>query len=270
MSDWLALNRANWDERVPHHLAVDPWARLRAGLAPLTALEDAELGDVAGLRVLHLQCHIGQDSLALARRGATVTGIDFSPPALEAARAASAEFGLPARFIHAAVYDAPAALPEPGAFDMVYTSWGTIAWLPDMTRWAETIAFFLRPGGALYFADAHPTANIYDDMGGERPDGRPDWFAPYFGRQPIAYDDPTDYANPEARLANSRQVAFLHPVSDILNALQAAGLQLQWLNEHPRIAWRMFRCLVQDADGMWTWPEKAWLPLALSLRAVRR
>lgn len=269
MSDWLALNRANWDERVPAHLAVDPWAKLRSGGAPLTALEDAEIGDVAGLRVLHLQCHIGQDSLSLVRRGATVTGVDFSAPALEAGRLASAELGLPARFILATVYDAPKALPEPGGFDMVYTSWGTIGWLPDIALWARTVAFFLRPGGALYFADAHPTALVFDDMGAANPELRPDWFAPYLGREPAAYDDPTDYANPDARLANSAQVSWLHPVSDILNGLQAAGLRLEWLHEHPRIAWRMFRILARDADGMWAWPDKPWLPLSLSLQAVR-
>ena len=269
MSDWLALNRANWDERVPAHLAVGAYGKLREGAARLTALEDPEIGDVAGLRILHLQCHTGQDSLALVRRGATVTGIDFSTPALEAARAAAAEFALPARFVLASVDEATTTLPEPGAFDMTYTSWGTICWLPDIRRWAETIAFFLRPGGALYFADAHPMAYVFDDMDAPRPEQRPDWFTPYLGRAPVPYDDPTDYANPDARLANSRQVNWLHPVSDIVNALQTAGLRLEWLHEHPRIAWRMFRSLVRDADGMWTWPDKPWLPLALSLRAVR-
>jgi len=269
MSDWLSLNRANWDERVPAHLAVDPWAKLRAGGAPLTPLEDAELGDVAGLRVLHMQCHIGQDSLALARRGATVTGVDFSPPALEAGRAASAALGLPARFVHSSVYDAPEALPEPGGFDMVYTSWGTICWLPDIALWARSLAFFLRPGGVLYFADAHPIAWAFDDQNAAAPELRPDWFTPYLGRAPVPYDDASDYANPETRLANSRQVNFVHPLSDIVNAVQAAGLRLEWLHEHPSIPWRMFRSLVQSADGMWTWPDEPWLPLAMGLRAIR-
>lgn len=270
MSDWLALNRASWDERVVAHLAADPWAKLRAGGAPLTALEDAEIGDVAGLRVLHLQCHIGQDSLALARRGADVTGVDFSQPALEAARLAAAEFSLPARFVHTAIHEAPAALPEPGGFDLVYTSWGSICWLPDIALWARTVAFFLRPGGALYFADAHPVAYVFDDQGAAGPELRPDWFTPYLGREAVPYDDPTDYANPGTRLTHSRQVNWVHPVSDIVNALLGAGLKLEWLHEHPRIAWRMFRSLVRDADNMWAWANEPWLPLSLSLRAVRR
>ena len=270
MSDWLDLNRANWDERVAPHLAVGAFAKLAAGEARLTALEDPEIGDVAGLRVLHLQCHVGQDSLALARRGARVTGIDFSAPALAAARAAAAESGLEARFVLASVDDAAAVLPEAGGFDLVYVSWGTICWLPDIRRWAQTIAFFLRPGGALYFADAHPMAYVFDDERAADPATRPDWFTPYLGRAAVPYDDPTDYANPDARLVNSRQVNWLHPVSDIVNALQSAGLRLEWLHEHPRIAWRMFRSLARDSDGMWGWPEKPWLPLALSLRAVRR
>jgi SAM-dependent methyltransferase len=267
--DWQALNRANWDERVPIHLGSYKLAPLRAGQGRLTPIEDAELGSVAGLRVLHLQCHIGSDTLALAQRGAVVTGIDFSAPAIDAARALAAELGLAARFVISDVYGAPTALPEPGGFDLVYTSWGTTVWLPDIVRWAEVVAWFLRPGGALYFADGHPTAYIFDDIAGVDAEGRPGWFSPYLARAPDTIDDSTDYADPAARLANQRQVTWLHPLGDTLAALQGAGLRLEWLREHPRVAWQMFRCLVQDADGMWAWPDKPWLPLSMSLRAIR-
>jgi len=266
--DWQVLNRANWDERVPVHLGSYGLAPLRAGHGRLNAIEEAELGPVAGLRVLHLQCHFGADTLSLAQRGAVVTGIDFSAPAIDAARALAAELGLAARFVLSDVYNAPRALPEPGGFDLVYTTWGTTGWLPDIRRWAEVVAYFLRPGGALYFADAHPTAYVFDNVGMDA-GGRPGWFVPYFARAPLVLDDPTDYADPEARLVNQRQVNWLHPLGDTLAALQGAGLRLEWLREHPRVAWQMFRCLVQDADGMWTWPDKPWLPLAMSLRAVR-
>lgn len=268
--DWQALNRANWDERVPVHLgSYDKLAPLRAGQGRLDVIEDAELGSVAGLRVLHLQCHIGNDTLALAQRGAAVTGVDFSGRAIDAARALAAELGLAARFVVSDVYGAPQALPEPGGFDLVYTTWGTTTWLPDIGRWAEVVAHFLRPGGALYFADAHPVAYVFDDMAGPDAEGRPGWFVPYFAREPLVLDDPTDYADPAARLVNQRQVNWLHPLGDTLAALQAAGLRLEWLREHPRISWQMFRCLVQDADGMWAWPDKPWLPLSMSLRAIR-
>ncbi len=194
--DWRALNRANWDERVGVHLGPAGYdlAPLRAGGGGLDVIVESELSDVSGLRVLHLQCHFGRDSLVLARRGAEVTGIDFSPAAIEAARALAAELKLPARFIECELYDAPEAVPEPASFDLVYATWGTICWLPDIARWAETVAYFLRPGGALYFADAHPVAYVFDDMGSDSK-GRPGWLVPYFGGEPLVHDDPADYAD---------------------------------------------------------------------------
>jgi len=174
-----------------------------------------------------------------------------------------------AGFVQADPYDAPTALPEPASFDLVFTTWGTITWLPDVARWAGVAAHFLRPGGALYFADAHPAALVFDDMAGTDASGRPGWFAPYFGREPVPFDDLCDYSDPDARLVNSRQVGWLHPLGDILGALQADGLRLEWLHEHPRVTSRNLRCPVRDADGCWTWPDRPWLPLSVSLRAVR-
>jgi SAM-dependent methyltransferase len=134
--DWRALNRANWDERVAVHLAPAGYdlGPLRAGQGRLDAIVEAELGPVAGQRVLHLQCHFGKESLVLASRGAEVTGLDFSAPAIEAARALAAELKLPARFVQADLYDAPSAIPGAIAetFDLVFTTWGTITWLPDV------------------------------------------------------------------------------------------------------------------------------------------
>src|SRR5215469_659893 len=132
--DWRSLNRANWDERVPIHLAApiyDP-SLLRTEQARLNAIEEAEFGPVDGLRVLHLQCHFGHDSLILAQRGADVVGLDFSPPAIAEARARATELGLAdrARFVEADLYDAPVAIPEPASFDRVYVTWGAICWLP--------------------------------------------------------------------------------------------------------------------------------------------
>jgi SAM-dependent methyltransferase len=273
--DWRTLNRANWDERTPIHLgsAFYDMASLRAGQGRLDAIVEAELGPVAGLSVLHLQCHLGDDSIALAQRGAAeVVGVDFSAPAIEAAGALAAEVGAAqARFVLSDLYAAPDALPgRGGGFDLVFTTWGTICWLPDIAGWARVVAHFLRPGGALYFADMHPVARIFDGPGiAPDAEGRPGWAYPYLGAGPLRFDDPTDYADPAARLANSRTVEFQHGVGDILGALRGAGLSLDWLHEHPRLAWQAFPVLVRDADRMWTWPGPAWLPLALSLRAVR-
>jgi SAM-dependent methyltransferase len=270
--DWRRLNRVNWDERVPIHVAApmyDP-ARLRAGTARRNSIEEAELGSVDGLRLLHLQCHFGHDSLMLAQRGATVVGLDFSAPAIERARDFAAELGLAdrARFVQADLYDAPAEIPEPGSFDRVYVTWGAICWLPDIVGWARIVAHFLKPGGSLYFAEAHPAALVFDDAV-RQADGRPGFFVPYFHSEPLILDETTDYADSTARLSNSTTCQWIHPLGAVVTALISAGLRLDWLHEHDAVTWRMFACLSEDPDGLYRWPDKPWLPLAYSLSATR-
>jgi len=270
--EWRHLNRANWDERVPIHLHSNRMYRqadLRAGKASFGPITRAVLGPVVGRKILHLQCHFGMDTLTLAQQGATVTGVDFSAPAIEAARSLATELGLQdrARFVLSDVYDAPTVLPEPDSFDIVFVSWGALCWLPDMRAWAKVIAHFLRPGGYLALAEAHPAAYVLDDTVATS-DGRPGWYAPYLGRAPLPTDDPTDYADQNARLTNSRTIQYLHPLSDIITALIDTGLRLDRFEEHDSIVWEMFACLRRDPDG-WRWPDRPWFPLSYSLRAVR-
>jgi 2-polyprenyl-3-methyl-5-hydroxy-6-metoxy-1,4-benzoquinol methylase len=154
------VNRPGWDERAAIHLRDASGfynvAGFRAGADTLLPIEAAEIGDVAGLRIAHLQCHIGLDSLSLARRGGEVVGLDFSSVAIMAARALSLETGLQASFVQANVYDAREALT--GLFDLVYVTWGAINWLPDLARWGRVVGSLLKPGGRLYMADTHPFA----------------------------------------------------------------------------------------------------------------
>ena len=271
--DWRSANRANWDERVAIHLAAEPYEldSLRAGQGRLNPIEEAELGPVEGLRVLHLQCHFGRDSLILASRGARSPALDFSPPAIAAARRLAGELGLAGRtrFVEADLYDAPGAIAEPGAFDLAFVTWGAICWLPDIRRWAEIVAHFLKPGGALYLVEGHPAALVLDDAA-PRHDAMPGWFVPYFSDGPLVFDDPRDYADPNARLENARTYEWLHPLGEVVSALIGAGLTLRWLHEHDFVAWRMFEVLVEDGEGMYRWPDRRWLPLAYSLRAERR
>jgi SAM-dependent methyltransferase len=272
--NWRALNRANWDERVAVHLGPTggyDLAPLRAGKGRLNPVEEAELGELDDLRVLHLQCHFGVDTLTLAQRGATVTGLDFSGAAVEAARTLAAELGLSdrARFVQSDLYDAPTAIAQPASFDLVYTTWGATCWLPDIARWAEIVAGFLKPGGRLYYADAHPVAYVFDDLA-TLPDGRPGWFMPYFQREPLVMVNDRDYADPTAQLRNAITVEWLHPLSATIGGLIKAGLSLDWLHEHAQVPWPMFEMLVRREDGDWHWPDKPWLPLAVSLQATRR
>ncbi len=272
--DWRDANRANWDERTAVHLGPGSsydLGPLRAGRGRLDAILRAELGPVAGLRVLHLQCHFGKDTLTLAQQGAAaVVGLDFSAPAVEAARRLAVELGLAdrARFVQADLHDAPGAVPEPGGFDLAFVTWGALPWLPDLGEWARLVAGFLRPGGRLYLAEGHPIALVFDDAA-ETLNGTRSWgcSVPYFQREPLVLDEPTDYADPAARLRHARFHNWMHPLGKVLGAVTDAGLALDWLHEHPRVAWRMFQCLVRDADGLFTWPERPWLPLAYSLSA---
>jgi SAM-dependent methyltransferase len=271
--DWRALNRANWDERVALHLAApDGYDQtpLREGTARPGRITSAALGPIAGLNILHLQCHFGMDSLTLAQLGASVVGLDFSEPAITAARDLAAELGLAgrARFIQADLYDAPSALPEPASFDRVFVSWGALCWLPDIGGWARVVAHFLKPGGWLGLAEAHPAACVFDDAR-RTPDGMPGWDVPYLGRTAFEANKAEDYANPDVSLINTQTVEWLHPLSDVIMALLDAGLRLDFLHEHDTVAWKMFGCLVPDDQGGFRWPDKPWLPLAYSLRASK-
>jgi len=247
-----AVNRRRWDELVGVHMAPGGYdlAPLRVGAGRLNALEEAELaeafGPLEGQRLIHLQCHFGADTLTLAQRGATVTGVDFSAEAVRAAEGLASELGLAgrARFVRCNLYDAPAAVGEPGGFDLAFVTWGAITWLPDIRGWARVVAHFLRPGGRLYLAEGHPAALVFDDLAAG-PDGMPGWFAPYFARAPIEMDQADDYANREAVLENSREIGFLHPLGDVVAALVEARLGIRFLREHDAVPWQMFRCLVE-------------------------
>ena len=270
---WKATNRAHWDEKVALHLGPRGYdlADLRAGRGPFNTIEEAELWPVAGSRILHLQCHFGADTLRLAQRGATVVGLDFSAPAIDAARRLAGELGLAdrAHFVEADLYDAPAAIPEGAAFDMVFVTWGAISWLPDISRWAEIVCQFLKPGGSLYLAEAHPAAMVFDDAA-VLPDGRPGYFAPYFSREPVVMEEAHDYIDETTTAANATIYTWVHPLGDVVSALLKAGMTLDWLHEHDAVTWHMFDVLIKGADGLWRWPDKPWLPLAFSLRATRR
>jgi SAM-dependent methyltransferase len=271
--DWLRANRANWDERVGIHLNAPKMynrGQLRAKQARPDLIVAEVLGAVDGLNVLHLQCHFGMDTLMLAQLGTRIVGLDFSPKAIEAADALTAELDLNgnARFVVSNVYDATAALPEPASFDRVLVSWGALCWLPDMVEWAKVVAWFLKPGGWLALADAHPAAYVFDDAT-PGVEGRPGFFVPYLGRTPLIEDRIEDYADPSAKLDNTRTHAWLHPIGDIVNALICAGLRLDVLHEHDSVRWKMFECLVSDDERSWRWPDKPWIPLSFSLRASK-
>lgn len=273
---YFDANRTFWDELVGIHLNSGPDGydveALRRGDRPLHAIEETELGPVEGLDVLHLQCHFGVDSLILAQRGARVTGLDFSPAAVVAARTLAAELGLDARFVEGDLYAAPDLIA--GRFDLIYVTWGTICWLPDLKGWARVVAHFLKPGGRFYFCDAHPAARVFDDSDASAalPAGTLRLRYPYFhASDPTVNTVTQDYADPAAEIRNQRSYEWEHSVSDIVNAVIDAGLRLDWLHEHEEIAWKLLPFLVPGSRGQYRWPDSfpVKLPLSLSLTARR-
>ncbi len=278
--EWLEANRRNWDEVVPIHVASEFYdqSALRAGRGRLVSIEEPELeafipGGWQGKRVLHLQCHFGADSLTIAQRGADVVGVDFSRPAIEAARTMAEEIGLSAkaRFVHANVYDARHMLPEPESFDVVYITWGTIGWLPDVGEWARIIAWYLKPGGRLYFADAHPAALVFEAERGST--AMPTFTYAYDsdGQVDIVHED-GDYADQTVVLENTVTYEWQHPLSETLTALLDVGLHLDFFHEHYELPWQMFEILEPTGveTGLWRWPDTKWLPLGMSIGATKR
>lgn len=265
---YRAANRANWDERVPIHrgnrTGTYRIADFLAGDDRLHPIEDGELGSVDGARLLHLQCHFGLDTLRLARRGATVTGVDFSPAAIAEARALAARIGREdARFVESDVYAAAEAVE--GRFDVVYTTWGTICWLPDLDAWARVIAAKLAPGGRFYFAEGHPFMAMLEQV-----DGRlvPSYPQDTPADRPLVFDATQTYTGDPTPIRNSRTYEWIHSISRILTALDRAGLAVDWLHEHEVVPWPAFPMCVPVGAGMFRLPpDQPALPLALSLTA---
>ncbi|MEV0913691.1 methyltransferase domain-containing protein [Streptomyces sp. NPDC049967] len=268
-ADWRDANRAMWDERVPIHYGSDFYDldSFRAGKDALRAFELAEVGDVTGRSLLHLQCHIGLDTLSWARHGAAqVVGLDFSEPAVETARSLAQEIGLPpdrAAFVAADVYDAAEAVPD-SSYDIVYTGIGALNWLPDIDRWAETAASLVAPGGFLYLAEFHPLTDCLDDATGER------IVHDYFSRDAWVDETPGTYADFDAPTVHNRSVEWQHPVGSVVSALAAAGLRIEFLHEHDTSLFARFPVLERHPDGGYRFPaERPRIPLMYSIKATR-
>ncbi|WP_326660427.1 class I SAM-dependent methyltransferase [Streptomyces sp. NBC_00385] len=268
-ADWREANRKMWDERVPIHAESDFYDldSFRAGKDALRDFELAEVGDVTGRTLLHLQCHIGVDTLSWARHGAAqVVGLDFSEPAVETARALARELGMGpdrAAFVAADVHDAAQAVPD-DAYDIVYTGIGALNWLPDIDRWAETAASLVAPGGFLYLAEFHPLTDCLDDATGSR------IAHDYFSRDAWVDETPGTYADFDAPTVHNRSVEWQHPVGSVVSALAAAGLRIEFLHEHDASLFARFPVLEHGSDGYYRFPaERPRIPLMYSVKASR-
>jgi SAM-dependent methyltransferase len=268
-----AVNQAGWDERVPAHVASPGYDVQRfiadpGFLSGVVWFDLPLLGDVSGLRGVHLQCHIGTDTVSLARLGATMTGLDFSAPAVGAARELAAKTGAAATFAQADVYDA-ADILDNGGFDLVYTGIGALCWLPDVRRWARVVASLLRPGGRLFIREGHPILWAMED-------GRADDLLvvgyPYFERpDPLVYDDDGTYVETSVAFEQKEYHSWNHGLGEIVTALLDAGMGITGLTEHDSVPWEALPGqMEQVGGGEWRLarqPER--LPHSYTLQAVK-
>jgi 2-polyprenyl-3-methyl-5-hydroxy-6-metoxy-1,4-benzoquinol methylase len=240
---YFEANRELWNQRTTVHKDSSFYdlPSFMNGKSSLTEIELGELGDVRGKKILHLQCHFGMDTLSLARMGASVTGIDLSDKAIGTARELNAQLGLGAQFICCNVYDLEAHLDE--QFDIVFTTYGVIGWLPDLQPWARLISRYLKPGGFFYMAEFHPVVWMLDE------DFQSVKYY-YHNRELIETESVGTYTDPNADI-KAKEYSWNHGISEVLNALLEQNLRLQFFNEFSYSPYPCFRNIVQGPDGNW-------------------
>ena len=267
-SDALHLNRKSWDERVPIHVASKAygadWERLRQGGYCLPPVVVDEVGDVSGKSLAHLMCHFGLDTLSWARLGAEATGLDFSSVAIETANQASAELGLPTRFVCGEVCEAVELLGQ--TYDVVFTSTGVLCWLPDLKRWAQAVAGLLKPGGVFYLREMHPFLDVFENTD-DGSDIRIQYG--YFQPQPLRFPAGPTYTDAPPGAVVGETVEWQHPVSEVINALIGVGLRLEFFRERPGCGYPKFDVMREVSPGRYDLPEPRGgkLPMMFSLRA---
>lgn len=270
---FFEANKAHWNAATPLHLGpgeVYDVEAFKKGASTLLPMELGLLGDVADKSILHAQCHIGDDSMSLARLGAKVTGVDFSEEAIAAARSLNDECGLNCRFVCCNIYDLPQHVHE--QFDIVFASYGVLCWLPDLSRWCQLLADRLRPGGTFVLVEGHPFSHCVEAGEG---DNRPRICRSYFSDGQPEYCPPDEEGDHDYHAIDTAvgkaTYEWTHTVSDILNAVAAAGLTIQHLGEYTALPYRLFPTMIKEEDGLFHPPAgKALYPLLLSVKAVKR
>ncbi|QGG97125.1 methyltransferase domain-containing protein [Actinomarinicola tropica] len=269
----MVTNHANWEARVPLHAAsrdygLDRYAAEPERLSDVVRFDLPRLGDVDGLDVVHLQCHIGTDTLSLARLGASVTGLDFSGSALEVARDLFATCETPGEFVESTVDDAVVALGSE-RFDLVYTGVGAISWLPSIDRWAEVVAGLLRPGGRLFIRDMHPMLFTLDES---RDDDllcvRFHYFESPGGER---FESEVTYVDHEGTLSSPEEVSFNHGIGEMLTAVLDHGMTIDAFVEHDTCPWQALPQMVETESNEWALPDgRERVPMTFTLGATKR
>lgn len=262
-NQYFEANKELWNQRTIVHRDSEFYnlAGFKAGETVLTPIELAEVGDVKGKKLLHLQCHFGMDSLDWARRGALVTGVDLSDIAIIEARSLNKELGLSAEFVCCNVLDTADHIKE--EFDIVFTSYGTIGWLPDLKPWANMISRMLKPGGLFYIAEFHPVLWMFDD------DFTHIQYA-YENREVIVTENQGTYTDRNADI-RGKEYSWNHSLSEVLNVLINAGLKIEMFNEHMYSPYPCFRNVIEFEPGKWQIKGmEGKLPMVYTIRAVKQ
>lgn len=240
-SNYIQINRTLWNNKTETHLKSE-FYDVKGFLAGKSSLNDIELkllGDIKDKKILHLQCHFGQDSISLSRLGAEVTGVDLSDKAIESANRLAQETNSNAKFICCDIYDLPNHLEE--QFDIVFTSYGTIGWLPDLNKWASIISHFLKPNGQFVFVEFHPVVWMFDDNF-ERINYN------YFNAGPIIENEEVTYADRTADLSQE-YVCWNHSLSEVITSLIQNNLSIQTLEEYDYSPYNCFNNTIEFASG---------------------
>jgi SAM-dependent methyltransferase len=273
-TNYLDTNRANWDDRASAHAArtglgyqVQRYVDDPTLLSDVVRFDLDRLGDIRGLRTAHLQCHIGTDTLSLARLGARVTGLDFSPVGVAEARALVAETGDAVDFVESDVYAALSVL-DPSGFDLVYTGIGALCWLPSIDRWAAVVAGLLAPGGRLFLREGHPILWAMDERLADDLHLR---FSYFEQETPLEWDDDSTYVPTDRPMTATKTYEWNHGLGEIVTALLNAGLTLTMLVEHDSVPWEALPGqMVARADGEFALDSLAGVaPLSYTIQAVK-
>jgi SAM-dependent methyltransferase len=271
--DYLTINRSNWDERAPAHAAspgyaLDKFVDDPTYLSDVVRFDLPRLGEIGGLRGVHLQCHIGTDTVSLARLGARMTGVDFSPAALAEARQLTERIGLDIDFVESDVYSLLDAL-EPASYDLVFTGIGALCWLPDIRRWAKVVAGLLRPGGRLFLREGHPVLWSIDETRDD--DALAIEYAYFQGPEPLVSDEPGTYVETDTTFKHTVSHSWNHGLGEVVSALLEHGMQITMLVEHDSVPWQGLPGMMTDiGGGEWQLTDRpSRLPHTYTLQAVR-
>lgn len=260
--NYLKENKDLWNARVPVHIESDFYGmkEFMDGKSSLNSIELELLGDVKGKSILHLQCHFGQDSISLARMGAEVTGVDFSEAAIAKAKELNDQLKTHAEFICCDVYSLKKHLDK--KFDIVFTSYGTIGWLPDMDRWADIISHFLKPGGSFVFAEFHPVVWMFDDEIKEIK------YA-YFNAEPIITESEGTYTDRNADI-KAKEYSWNHSLDEVITSLLNQGLEIKAFREYDYSPYNCFRNLKKLDDHKYVFEHIGnKIPMVYALKAVK-